>query len=221
MSWTDRGSVETIKRIRDQFKVKTFVETGTFKGINAQIQSKNFEEVETYESIHAYWYEATDRFMKLELNNVRSFYCDSVRGLKLFIRDYKKLKRKDTIIFYLDAHFYNPKGPRWQVKRELRALRGFKNAIIIIHDFDNGLGHCIYDGERLGMNVLGKLLNKVNPNFHYYTNRIEDCDIMHPEETEDLTMKDNLVYAWSKPRLTYRGLLYCVPKKLKLELRKI
>jgi hypothetical protein len=30
-------------------------------------------------------------------------------------------------------------------------MKGMKNAIIIIHDFDNGLGHCVYDGERLGM----------------------------------------------------------------------
>jgi hypothetical protein len=120
-------------------------------------------------------------------------------------------------MFYLDAHFYNPKLPkskRFVVLDELKSLKGRKDAIIIIHDFDNGLGHCRYDGIRLGMNILKNPLKKVNPKFYLYTNRLESCDIMKPEETNDPVMQDNLNYAWSEPRLTYRGILYCLPKRL-------
>jgi len=51
-------------------------------------------------------------------------------------------------------------------------------------------------------------------NFYWYTNKLSSCDILKIEETDDEDMKENLVYAWSKPEKTYRGILYCLPTKL-------
>ena len=154
--------------------------------------------------------------------NVKTYLGDSKQFLEDYVDDYyypfmSLNSREDIPIFYLDAHFYNPKGPRWIVQKELEALKGFNNCILIIHDFDNGLGHIVYDKEPLGMNVVGDLLKKVNPDFHYYTNISEGCDIMRPEETDDPVIKDNLIYAWSKPDKGKRGILYCLPRDIELD----
>jgi len=206
MSWTDKQAIRVINQIRAFYKVKTFIETGTFMGIGAEVQSKNFEKVITVENNPVYWNRAKDRLRKIK--NVEQVLDDSENFL------FKFASPKEPTIFYLDAHFYNPNGPRWQVKRELEAMKGMRNAIVIIHDFDNNLGHCVYDGERLGMNVVKEGLLGVNPNFHFYTNNLEGCDIMRPEEVKDPVMKDNLKYAWKTPRLTYRGILYATPTEL-------
>lgn len=203
MSWTDKKAIEVIKNIRDYYKTENFIETGTFMGINAEVHAKNFKNVYTIENNGIYYEKAKERLKKYK--NVHQKFGDSTELLK---ETYDLLP-----IYYLDAHFYNKDGPRWQIKEELKAL-GRKTCVVIIHDFNNNLGHCVYDGERLGMNVVGGLLKKVNPSFHYYTNNLEGCDIMKPEETDDPIKKDNLKYAWSTPRLTYRGILYCCPTEL-------
>jgi hypothetical protein len=208
MSWTDKSAIEVIKFLRDKFKIGVLIETGTFMGINAELHSKNFKLVLTCESVEDYYNKSFERLYKCL--NVFLVKEHSPRVLKL-----TKLCKK--VIYYLDAHFYNPKLPknkRFVVLDELKTLKGKKDCIIIIHDFDNGLGHCVYDGIRLGMNILRNPLKQVNPNFHLYTNRLESCDIMKPEETDDPVMKDNLIYAWKTPRLTYRGILYYLPKRL-------
>jgi len=161
--------------------------------------------------IPEYYEEAKRRLDKYD--NVKLFNVDSQKHILDFIKEYKQQNRKDYVIFYLDAHFYNPDGPRWVVQRELDALKGFDKAIVIIHDFNNGLGHCIYDGERLGWNVV-KNIKKINNKFKYYTNLLEHCDIVKLGEMNDLVAEDNVKYLWQTPRLTYRGLLYAVPSKL-------
>ncbi|MCH7568465.1 MAG: hypothetical protein IIA87_03505 [Nanoarchaeota archaeon] len=226
MSWTDRKSIDHIKQLRDIFKVKTFVETGTFKGINVITHLPNFDMVYSCESdeenydyarkkIQDYWINKTE-------GNPYIYNQTSKEFLKFFKKFYKEAKRKDTIIFYLDAHFYDPKNnksnkDRFVVLQELKALKGFKNCIIIIHDFDNNLGHITYDGISLDFKLLEKDLNKVNPNFKFYTNELSSCDIVRPYETDDPDERANLEYAWSKPEKTFRGILYCVPKKINIK----
>jgi len=132
-------------------------------------------------------------------------------------------------IAFLDAHFYNPSLPiekRFVILDELQALKGCENCIILIHDFDcAGLGHITYDGVSLNFDLVKEGLMNVNPNFKYYINCREYCDIITKEEviegkvegiepTEDVL--DNLNYVWSSPEKTYRGILYCVPKELDL-----
>ena len=232
MSWTDKKAVEHIKKIRDIFKVKTFVETGTFKGINAELQSKNFEQVFTCEKVKEYYDKACERFIHNWTTNISLYNDSSDKFLKWFIGYYNELKRKDTIMFYLDAHFYNPTLPkkkRFVVLDELKALKGFKNCVIIIHDFDNNLGHITYDGQPLNLELLKKDLMKVNPHFKLYTNELSSCspvtlnykDITDSGLHLDTETIDNLEYAWKCPRLTYRGFLsalpYALPKEVKID----
>ena len=132
----------------------------------------------------------------------------------------------------MDAHFYDPELPKnekWVILNELKALKNFKRCVITIHDFDNGLGHCTYDGEHLDLPLIKRDLMNVNPSFFLYTNDLASCEIItKPDEMKglypDFETLDNIKYAHSSPRLTYRGILYCVPEKLDIrefDLKKI
>lgn len=230
MSWTDRGAINHILKIRDIFKVKTFVETGTFKGMNVLAHKDNFNVILSCEKMKEYYNISINKCKYIK--NINIVNCDSKTFLKWFREKHNQLMkithRKENVIFYLDAHFFvkdtKTNEERFVVLQELKALKGMKNAIIIIHDFDNGLGHITYDKISLDMNLLRKDLLKVNPNFHFYTNELSSCDIITleeegkiPESKVDMDRVDNLRYAWSKPDKTYRGILYCVPKKINIE----
>lgn len=218
MSWTDRKSIEHIKKIRDLFKVDVFVETGSNMGINSEVHSKNFKVIFTCENNKKYYNKASKRLDKYK--NIIISYSDSPYFLK---KVFKLISFKDINnlpIIYLDAHFYDPKKPKGKGKfvvlNELRALKG-RDCILVIHDFDNNLGHITYDGISLDMKLLKKDLLKINPNFKFYTNELSSCDIMKISETKDKEMIKNLKYTWSKPEKTYRGILYCLPKKVNIE----
>lgn len=230
MSWIDKKSVEQILKLRDTFSISTFLETGTFMGINARFHSYNFKEVLSCDINEEYLKIAKEKTKSL--SNVFLYRKSSPRFLTDFIEDYKEKERKDIVFIYLDAHFYDsslPKKDKWVVKNELKALRDFNNCVICIHDFDNGLGHIVYDGEHLGLPLIKKDLMKVNPGFSLYTNDLVSCDtITNPAEIKglyaDFETLDGIQFAHSTPRLTYRGILYCTPKKLdikKFDLRKI
>ena len=207
MSWTDKKSLEVINKIRDYFQVDEFIETGTFKGINAKLQSKNFKRVFTCEKEEKYFDIAYDKLK--DCNNIGLYLQDSSKFLKKFTPNGKNR------IFYLDAHFYDKNlKQKFVVIDELRALKGFGDCIIIIHDFDNGLGHINYDGQPLNLRLIYKYLMEVNKNFKIYTNELSGCDIKKLEEANDWDEFENLKYAWSKPEKTYRGILYVVPKRL-------
>jgi hypothetical protein len=131
------------------------------------------------------------------------------------------MTKKEIFCIYLDAHFFQ-KGcktnkERFVVLQELEELKNMNNVIIIIHDVRNGLGGLTYDGIDLDMNLLRKPLLRVNPKFYFYTNTIEGCNPLTPNEVQDPIAKDNVEYAWTCPRLTYRGILYALPSKLTKE----
>ena len=217
MSWTDSQSIKVMKYIRDKYNIQIFIETGTYVGVNAQLHSKNFEWVYTCEKVEEYYKKAEKRLDKYD--NVLLALCSSSEYLKWSSKYY------DNTMIYLDAHFYDPKMPKGRGKfvilNELKSLKGY-NGPIVIHDFDNGLGHIVYDGISLDMDLIRSRLKKVNSNFFFYTNELSSCDIVKPDRKSikqaglpyDKEVRGNLEYAWKEPRLTYRGILYCLPSKL-------
>ena len=225
MSWTDKMAVNTFRQLQYDFNIHTLVETGTYKGVNAKLQAYNFKIIHTCEIDSKNYVESQKRL--LGFSNVFVYNQNSIEFLATFIHRWTDICMP---LIYLDAHFYDASLPidkRFVVKDELRALEGFRNCIIVIHDYNagSGLGHITYDGIPLGWNVVGELLNKVNPDFCYYTNHRDGCDIVTKEEVEkerilglspDSETLDNLNYVWSSPKKTYRGLLYCIPKTLDL-----
>lgn len=209
MSWTDLQSIEHIKQLRDKFKIKTFIETGTHVGVNAALHSKNFKKVLTCEKVTEYYLKARERCNKIP--NVSIYQQNSTEFLEIF--RYIKMP-----IFYLDAHFFDPKLKQpFVVLDELKTLKDKKDCIIIIHDFDNGLGHITYHNQPLNFELLKNDLLAVNPDFKFYTNELSSCNIKKLEDAKDWEEFKNLRYTWSKPEKTYRGILYCVPKEVKID----
>jgi hypothetical protein len=226
ISWTDYTALETIKQLRDEFKVETFIETGTFKGINSFVQAGNFKYVLTCEKNREFVSEAM-RLLKGK-ENALVFNNNSPEFLRDFVKRYRENKLKDTVIIYLDAHFYDPEAKnKFIITEELEALKGFRDCIIIIHDFNNGLGHIEYDGQSLTLDFLKKRIMHINPLFRFYTNTKEFSDIHTIESLHETGLngnqeaEDNIRYAWSSKRLTKRGILYCVPKELDLNRYKL
>lgn len=224
MSWTDKIALETIWQLAKDFKIDTFIETGTYKGTNALVQSRNFKYVNTCEIVPEYI-----RLASIKLRDESNVEILNMYSPK-FLRKMKKKFKKNTIFIYLDAHFYNPELPpekRFVVLDELNALENISNCIIAIHDFDNGeFGHITYDGQSLNFELLTEKLKNVNKDFHYYTNIKTDI-IKSGKEIgleDDEEMISTLKFVWSAPEKTKRGILYCVPKELdltKYNLRKL
>lgn len=223
MSWTDKKAIEVIKYLRDKYEIRTFIETGTFHGINARFHSKNFNLVMTCEKQQAFYKSAKEK-LKIHKN---------VLVINDNSPDFLSRLSLDKYIFFLDAHFYDPRIPkedRFIILKELESMKKFKDSIIIVHDFHNGLGGITYDGINLDINLLRSKLKNINGNFFFYTNTLEGCDIVKPNARDmkeaglevDYETLDNLNYAWICPRLSYRGILYCLPTELnKDELKKL
>lgn len=222
MSWTDRIATEEILKLRDKFSIKTFIETGTFKGVNAKFQANNFKEVLSCDKNEGYVKIAKNCIK--DCGNVQLYLNESDEFLRYFVDMYHRHKRTDIVFIYLDAHFYNPKENKWVVVNELKALKGFTNCVLCIHDFDcEGLGHLVYDGEPLGWAAVKDDIAKVNQDFFYYTNKQEWCDIYNEKTiggvrgiTLDEDTIDTLRYANSSDEKRYRGFLYAVPNELDL-----
>ena len=222
MSWTDVQSLRVIWYLRDKYKVKQFIETGTYKGTNLAAHRGAFSLMASCEVNKEYYDIANDVISKcIGHNNAVIWNKSSPK----FLKSWKEQELfEGTPIFYLDAHFYDktlPKSKRFVVKDELKSLQGIGKCVIVIHDFCNGLGSINYDGIDLDLNLIRKELWLINSNFYFYTNTLKSCEIVKTKEDIrrlglkwDAEMKSTLEFIWSKPEKTYRGLLYCLPTKL-------
>ncbi len=222
--WLDKRATYNTLQIKKAYNVSTFIETGTFRGINLKFWSYHFPEVIGCE-LNPTYYKLTEERMA-GLINYKLYNMSSPDYLKSFVEQYRKDHRQDYIIFYLDAHFYDPNlANKFVVLEELDALEGFDKAIIIIHDFDtkNGLGHIVYDGTPLDLLLLKPRLYSVNESFSYYRNTPNTCDPhtldsiqyvrgIEPDEDTIETIKYH-----NTDWLARRGLLYCLPNQFDLE----
>lgn len=222
--WFDKKAVEQTLKLRDKFKINSYVETGVFRGLNVRFWSYYFNDVAGCDISDEYLDIARKKVA--DRSNVRLFKMLSHDFIELILEEYDVSGREDIILFYLDAHFYDPNLPKrdiWVVKKELQSLKGFKNCVLVIHDFDcGGLGHLCYDGVNLDYNLIKDDLRIINSNFYYYINAREYCDV-HTKDSiagirgifPDEETLETIDYH-NTDRLKYRGILYCVPQKLDL-----
>ncbi len=217
MSWTDKIATQTILKLKDEFKIKTAVVTGVARGGDVESYGHYFQKV--------YGVDIDDA--SLEIARKRTSYLRNIRLYNMksadFLLLYTMSKDNGITLFYLDAHYYDPNlKQKWVVADELKALREFPDCIIVIHDYNNGLGHLVYGGEHMGWNVVGDLIKQVNPHFHFYTNTRETCDIYNEQTIHksclhvDEHILDGLRYANTSDDKRYRGILYCLPRKIDL-----
>ena len=227
MSWTDKIAIEQILKLKEEFNIGVVITTGAFIGADTEFYAQHFRHVYTMDIEAKYLDIAQQRLSQYK--NISYHLMPSWEFIKLYRWQYERLQSIDTIYFYLDAHFYDPQlasEDKWVAVKELKALKGFRNCIIVIHDFDNGkFGHLVYDGEHFGWNVISEYISKVNPDFYYYTNEI--CDIYNEETirqlglTMDKYLLDSIRYTNSSDTKRYRGILYAVPKELDLSQYKL
>jgi 16S rRNA G966 N2-methylase RsmD len=213
LSWTDRVAFSNILQIKKDFNIDKAVITGVFYGGDAELYSHYFKKVIAVDKDPESLKIARERLNHLD--NITLLCMDSSACIKI-VRDLDGMT-----LYYLDAHFFDKNNPsRWVVQNELKTLENTK-CVIIIHDYDNGLGHLVYDNEHMGWNVVGELIQKVNPDFNYYTNNV--CDVYNEhtirklkEIHTDKYILDALKYANSSIIKRDRGILYAVPCKLDL-----
>jgi hypothetical protein len=124
--------------LRDQFKIKTIVETGTCLGSSTIFFAKNFENVVTIEANLEYQLIAIERCKKQGLDNVTFLLGDSS---KLLSNVLQKLG-KDNVGFFLDAHW----GNNCPLIAELDQIgKSEVKPVIAIHDFYTGDGRLGFD----------------------------------------------------------------------------
>lgn len=219
--WPDKAAARVMAAMRDQFQVDTLVETGTAHGIGARYWARLFPLVlscEINEGMLAVAQEKTN-----DIANVFLYPRPSPEFLAWFRSIYEEGGREDVVAFLLDAHWYQD----WPLLGELRALKGFPQAIIVIHDFKApGLGYVSYNGQDLDWDYVKKDLLAVNTGFHLYHNTREGCDIVTPAEVADGKVPgliwdaetrhvlENVV--WESERRAYRGILYATPGPLEM-----
>lgn len=218
MPWTDKIAIQQFIKLRDKFGIRCLIETGTAEGNSIRLCALYFQEVHSCEIDEGLLERARQRTIKLK--NVFLYHNSSPDFIRDYRARYERLGRNDTLLFFLDAH----KPDNWPVLDELRALRGFRNCCITIHDFKvGGLGHICYGGQDLDFDYVKDELLRVNDSFHFYHNDRSTCQIWTVDEVAqgeipgllfDEELKQWLEYTWSTEQRTYRGILYCVPEAL-------
>jgi len=224
--WMDRISAANVIKIKDIYKVSTFVETGTFRGVNLKFWASYFNNVIGCELNTEYYAITKDRldhtYNKI---NYQLINKSSPEFLSEYAAQYKQDKRTDYVLFYLDAHFYDSAlTNKFVVLDELKALKGMTKAIIVIHDFDvSGLGYIEYDGQPLNFDLVKDALREVNPEFDYYRNTRERSDVHNLDSIKycfgldaDADTIETINYH-QEDRLKHRGILYCLPRLYDLE----
>lgn len=119
-------------RLKEEYKIKNIVETGTFHGHTTCWFAMNFDKVYTSEVKQEYYQISDQRFKDNGFENINNYLGDSVQILPAIITTLKKSKSNN--IFFLDAHWYtNP------LLGELKQIAdsGYKPQVICIHDMKN------------------------------------------------------------------------------------
>ncbi len=139
----DPNLYRLIRKLRDDFRLRQFVETGTYEGETALAMTLLFERVFTCDAKD--WPRPVD-----------FYYADNLvyetRSSPDFLRAHLPEIRKESL-YFLDAHW----GPYWPLRDELEIIFGqCNNPVVIIDDFDAGNGLCFdaYGDQRLNFDYI-------------------------------------------------------------------
>lgn len=152
----DHELIKVVRKLKDDFGLKNFVETGTFLGETSFFFSGLFDKVFTCDVVD---YPRRVEFYCLpniiyETKNSPRFFLDHLNEIRLHS------------FFFLDAHWFD----YWPLRDELKII--FDNCIdpvILIDDFEGrqGLDYDTYAGVALDFDYISDL---VPHNFKYFVN---------------------------------------------------
>jgi predicted O-methyltransferase YrrM len=145
------------------FNVKTFFETGTFRGdsivwLSNQLEDLDIMSVEVDQFFHA---RAAKRILhRKKKNKIRLLNNDSAVALK---ECFKTKILGDPTLFWLDAHWYN----QWPLIDEITLItRSCKSSVILIDDFkvpcNLELGFDTYNGTENSIELIRSVLDNSN-----------------------------------------------------------
>jgi hypothetical protein len=151
-----------ILKLRDKFKLKNCIETGTQYGSTTKVFAELFSRVITIEADKDYLKIARERVNSKNLTFLEGKSEERLLDINV-----------DNVLYYLDAHGCNVGG--CPLKKELDIIAGKegKTGCIVIHDFKvpgKDFGYDTYDYE-LSFEEIESHLNKVYKNgFEYHYN---------------------------------------------------
>jgi len=141
--FVDPPLIQIVKKLQTDFKLRNFVETGTFEGETSMAMTFLFDRVYTCDVRD--WPRALDFYCSASLTYETLTSPDFLRKHLPAIREHS--------LFFLDAHW----GEYWPLLDELAIIFAHcQNPVIIIDDFDagNGLDCDQYRGRKLGFDYL-------------------------------------------------------------------
>jgi hypothetical protein len=145
----DADFVDVARKLRDDFGLRTFVETGTYEGDTSLLMSHFFDSV--------YTCDIEDHNKPIEFllrRNLTFRVADSRRFLEEM-----KARVVERTFFFLDAHWYDD----WPIREELSWV--FTNSdrpVVVIDDFDTktGVDFDSFQGRNLDMDLVAPLVPK-------------------------------------------------------------
>ncbi|MCE0498130.1 MAG: hypothetical protein LV481_09315 [Methylacidiphilales bacterium] len=145
----DPDLIEIIKKLRSDFDLRNFVETGTFDGDTSFFFSLIFDRVYTCDVI--------DHGRRPEFY-FRNNLTYATKSSPDFLREHLPEIGSNSL-FYLDAHWED----YWPLRDELAIVFGHcEKPVVVIDDFDagNGLEFDSYNGKQLNFDHIADLIPK-------------------------------------------------------------
>jgi len=160
-------STKLIIKILLSFKVKLFIETGTYLGNTTEFIAKKFSDIKisTIEVNEKYYNNSLIKLSKYP--NITCIKGDSSKILKEIDIDHNLTK-----LYYLDAHWYDHNPIRDELKTIFESSRG--NEIIIIDDFKVPNRDLAYD-RPLDINYINDLID-TNKWIYFFKDKGENYD---------------------------------------------
>ena len=141
----DPNLYRLIKKLRDEFQLRQFVETGTYEGETALAMSLLFDRVFTCDAKD--WPRPADFYFADNL-------VYETRSSPDFLRAHLPRIRKRSL-FFLDAHW----GAYWPLLDELKIIfTECEKPVVVIDDFDAGNGLCFdaYGDQKLNFDYIAQ-----------------------------------------------------------------
>lgn len=174
----DSYILNEVKFLKDKFKIKTFLETGTNEAKTTIIMSKIFDCVHTIEFNEDYFENCKEK-----LKNYQNVFIHKGSSEKVMDEILKEIE--GPIMFFLDAHWnlYCP------IFDELKQIKKYnkKDSVILIHDFkvpESDLGFMklpndnrVDGGPDLDYSCIKNYLDEIyDNNYNYYYNFESDAN---------------------------------------------
>jgi len=142
-TFIDPNFVRVIKKLKADFDLRNFVETGTYDGETALFMSLLFDKVFTCDVID--WKRRPEIYFADNL-------IYETKNSPDFLRAHLPQIRKQSM-FFLDAHW----GAYWPLQDEMAIIfKECEKPLIVIDDFDAGNGLCFdqYEDRKLDLNYI-------------------------------------------------------------------